>query len=92
MLGALRYDIGELVGDQHRQLDHGLLGGERDGVLINRLDAFGVEEFEHRLGARAKRGIEEALEGVDHIRRCEVLAGVEFHAFAQLEGPGQPVG
>ena len=91
MLGAVGHDIGELVADQDRQFDHRFLGGERYGIFVDRLDAFRIEELENRLGARCELVIEEALEGVDHVRGGEVLAGVEFHALAQLERPGQPI-
>ena len=35
--------------------------------------------------------VQQALEGVDHVGGGEVLAAMEFHAIAQLEGPGQAV-
>ena len=87
----IRHDIGEFVGDQDGQLDHRLLGGEGDRIGIGRLDAVGIEEGQHRLRAAAELRIEHALEGIDHVGGGEILAAVELHALAQMEGPGQPV-
>ena len=69
----------------------GFFGGEGDGVRIRRLDPVRIEEFHHRAGTRSGFLVEQALEGVDHVGRGEVLAAVEGHAVAQLERPGQAV-
>ena len=91
LLGAVGHDVGELVADEHRQLHHRLLGGERHRVRIRRLDAVRIEELEHGAGAGSSLLVQQALEAVDHVGGGEVLAAVEFDAIAQLEGPGQAV-
>ena len=87
-LRAVGHDQAELGPLLHRKIDDGLRQLKLDRVVVDGLDAFRIHDGRQlRLRTRRRRGIEQALERIDHVLGAEILAIVKLDALAQMKSP-----